>query len=305
MAIPDFQTIMLPLLQYFGDGQLHSIHDAVENMASHFALSDEERQRLLPSGRQETFKNRLSWTLFYEKKAGLLTSLRRGQYQITVRGNTVLAQAPKEIDIRFLEQFPEFQVFRTAHQSGQSLADNMPESVSASTPEEALESAYAKLQEELIEELRLQLKGCSPAFFERLVVDVIVKLGYGGSRQDAGKALGRSGDEGIDGIIKEDKLGLDTIYIQAKRWAGVVGRPEIQKFVGALTGQRSRKGIFITTSYFSADAKDYVTNIDTKIVLIDGEMLTRMMIDHNVGVSTAAVYSLKKIDHNYFSEDDS
>ncbi|MCA1958848.1 MAG: restriction endonuclease [Nitrospira sp.] len=201
-----------------------------------------------------------------------------------------------------MEQFPEFLDFRTKrHESKEEI--QLPGNRSLQTPGELLESAYQKLREDLAAELLNTVKECSPAFFERLVIDVLVKMGYGGSRKEAGKAIGRSGDEGIDGIINEDRLGLDVIYIQAKRWKDPIGRPEIQKFVGALQGHRANKGIFITTSGFTREAQDYVTKINSKIVLIDGEDLSQLMIDHNVGVTPVMSYEAKKIDSDYFFEE--
>jgi len=302
MAIPDFQTIMLPLMRHLQDGREHTTSETLDALAKQFQLTDAERSALLPSGIQDVFTNRVAWAKSHLKKAGILASPRRGVYQITARGREVLAKTPTAINLRFLFQFPEYQAFRAIHRQRAEEPEEA-ETNHGGTPEEALEAAHAKTQENLAADLLQRLNACSPQFFERLVVEVIVKMGYGGSRHDAGKAIGKSGDGGIDGIIKEDKLGLDAIYIQAKRWANTVGRPEIQKFVGALTGQRSKKGLFITTSDFTADAKTYALQIDTKIVLIDGEMLAQLMIDYNVGVSTIATYDLKKIDTDYFTEE--
>lgn len=302
MAIPDFQTIMLPLMRYCQDGKEHSISETVDALSDHFTLTEEERKALLPSGVQEVFRNRVAWAKSHLKMAGLLANPRRGIYQITERGLEVLRKGPSGINLRFLNQFPEYVEFRTARRERADSPDE-GDINHVATPEESLENAYTKIRNDVAADLVQRLKTCSPGFFERLVVEVIVKMGYGGSRQDAGKAIGKSGDGGIDGIIKEDKLGLDTIYIQAKRWGNTVGRPEVQKFVGALTGQRAKKGLFITTSDFSGDATDYVSRIDTKIVLIDGETLAQLMIDHSVGVSTIATYELKKIDTDYFTEE--
>jgi len=301
MAIPDYQTIILPLLKFYSDNQEHSFRDAVEEMAKEFKLTDQERKELLPSGQQEIFDNRVGWARTYMKKACLIDPTRRGHNKITQRGLDVIKQKPQKINVDFLQQFSEFKSFLDLRHNKPD-EEQEPE-INNKTPEESLENAYQKIRNDLTTELLKSLKSCSPNFFERLVIDVIIKIGYGGTRQDAGKAIGKSGDGGIDGIIKEDKLGLDTIYIQAKRWENTVGRPEIQKFVGALTGQRAKKGLFITTSDFSKDSLDYVSRIDTKIVLIDGETLAQLMIDHNVGVSTIASYELKKIDSDYFSEE--
>src|SRR3990172_5835551 len=302
MAIPDFQSVMLPLMRYCADGKEHAISETTDALADQFKLTVEERKALLPSGVQEIFRNRVAWAKSHLKMAGLLANPKRGIYKITERGLEIVRKNPPLINLKFLFQFPEYVAFRKTHRERPESTDEA-ENGQAGTPEESLESAHEKIRDSLAAEILQKLKSCSPSFFERLVVEVIVKMGYGGTRQDAGKAIGKSGDGGIDGIIKEDKLGLDTIYIQAKRWENTVGRPEIQKFVGALTGQRAKKGLFISTSNFSKDSLDYVSRIDTKIVLIDGETLAQLMIDHNVGVSTIASYELKKIDSDYFSEE--
>lgn len=301
MSIPDYQSCMLPLLKFYSDGQDHTFREAVESLAMNFKLTEQERREMLPSGQQEIFDNRIGWARTYMKKAGLIEAPKRGVNRITPRGLDVLQKKPERIDVNYLAQFKEFQEFRTLRHAKQD--EEQEAEANNKTPEEALENAYQKIRDDLAADLRKRLKTCSPAFFERLVVEVIVKMGYGGTRLDAGKAIGKSGDGGIDGIIKEDKLGLDAIYIQAKRWDNTIGRPEIQKFVGALTGQRAKKGLFITTSEFSAESEDYVSRIDAKVVLIDGETLAQLMIDHGVGVSTVNTYELKKVDSDYFSEE--
>jgi restriction system protein len=302
MAIPDYQTCMLPLLKHYADGQEHTNRDSIDALAKDFKLTDEERRMMLPSGVQGLFDNRVNWARTYMKKAGLIESPKRGVHKITKRGLDVLKKKPERIDVAYLGQYQEFKDFRALRHTKEE--EEEPEiDLNNKTPEESLESAYQKLRGDLATDLLQRLKTCSPTFFERLVVEVIVKMGYGGTRKDAGRAIGKSGDGGIDGIIKEDKLGLDAIYIQAKRWENTVGRPEIQRFVGALTGQRAKKGLFITTSEFSSDAEDYVSRIDTKVVLIDGETLAQLMIDHNVGVSTVGTYDIKKVDSDYFSEE--
>lgn len=301
--IPDYQKIMLPLLKYAGDGQEHYIHDAIEYLADEFKLSEDERGELLQSGRQAVFDNRVGWARTYLKKAGLLESTKRGYFRITERGLKVLEDGPAKIDVKYLKQFPEFVQFRTTKTTKKEAEDKELEKYEESTPEELMEIGSQKLQEELVSELLDRIKKCSPTFFEKLVVELLVKMGYGGSLADAGKAIGRTGDEGIDGMIKEDKLGLDIIYIQAKKWENQVSRPEIQKFAGALQGQRAKKGIFITTSTFSKDAIEYVSKIDSKIILIDGEHLAQLMIENDVGVSKITEYNIKKIDTDYFSEE--
>lgn len=304
MAIPDFQSLMLPLLKVVADGREYRLRDAVELLAEEFRLTDEERQQLLPSGRYPTFDNRIAWAKTYLKKAGLIDQPRRAFFQITERGREVLKTSPKLINMKFLEQFPEYIAFKENSDQVEAQQQVTPSiAVQNETPEELIEGGAKTIRKELAEEILQRIKGCPPAFFERLVVELLVKMGYGGTRQDAGRAIGRSGDEGIDGVIHEDRLGLDVIYIQAKRWENVVGRPEIQKFVGALQGQRAKKGVFITTSDFTKEAVEYVRNIDNKVVLINGALLANLMIDHNVGVSLAATYEIKKIDSDYFLEE--
>ena len=303
MAIPDYQSIMLPLLQFAGDRLEHSLREAIDSLGEQFGLTNDERKQLLPSGQQEVFHNRVGWARTYLSKAGLLLATRRGHFQIAPGGLNVLDRSPARIDVKFLAQFDEFRQFRTLRhtRSGNRKSGNNEVDQEA-TPEEALESAYGRLRESLAADLLQQVKAASPSLFEKLVVELLVKMGYGGSRQDAGRAVGKSGDEGIDGIIKEDRLGLDIIYIQAKRWEATVGRPEVQKFAGALQGQRAKKGIMLTTSSFSSEASDFVSAIDSKIVLIEGERLAELMIDHNLGVGPVASYQVKKIDTDYFTE---
>lgn len=301
MAIPDYQSIMLPLLKLASDKKEHSMQETIEKLAALFNLSDPERRELLPSGQQQIFDNRVGWTRTYLKKAGLIDSPKRGIFVITEKGLSVLKSNPPEINVAFLRQYPEFVEFQTVKKD--SKEDEEGESYVQQTPEESLEYGYQKLRQALTQDLLSKIKLCSPMFFEKLVVELLVKMGYGGSRRDAGQAIGKSGDEGIDGIIKEDKLGLDVIYIQAKKWEGVVGRPEIMKFVGALQGQHARKGIFITTSYFTDEAIHYAKKVDSKIILIDGDELSKLMIDHDVGVARMASYDIKRIDSDYFSEE--
>ena len=299
--IPDYQSVMLPLLKYAGDKEEHHIRNAIERLADEFKLTEEERKELLPSGLQAIFNNRVGWANTYLKKAGLLESTRRGYFRISDRGLKILEKPPKEININYLGQYPEFIDFRGASKPGESeLGKNLK--YEDTTPEELIGIGHQKLQADLASELLDRIKDCSPSFFEKIVVELLVKMGYGGSRQDAGKAIGKSHDEGIDGIIKEDKLGLDIVYIQAKKWENPVSRPEIQKFAGALQGKRARKGIFITTSKFSKSSIEYVSRIENKIILIDGEQLAKLMIEHDVGVSTIASYTIKKIDSDYFME---
>jgi restriction system protein len=298
---------MLPLL-LFADkkGSEISTGESVEVLAEEFKLSEDDLKEMLPSGIQATFVNRVGWASTYLKKAGLLESTRRGYYRITPRGSGLIKKQPKTINVKTLKQYPEFLEFQQLRgtRTGER-ASNVKEAIEASTatPSEALESAYENLRDELADELIGKLKKSSPSFFEKIVVELLVKMGYGGSRADAGKAIGKSGDGGIDGIIKEDKLGLDVVYIQAKRWdSNPVGRPDVMQFAGALQAQKANKGIFITTSRFTDDARRYVSQIGSKIVLIDGEQLMALMIDNDVGVSTISLYPVKKIDADYFDE---
>ncbi len=303
MAIPDFQTIMLPLLKFLGDKEEHSIGETIDSLADQFDLSDEERRELLPSGQQAIFSNRVGWARTHLKKAVLLEPTRRGYFKITERGLAVLNENPPKINIKFLDQFEEFRKFRSYKKKEPQRQKEVAEEEPDKTPEETLEIAYQNIRNDLANDLLQQIKASPPSLFEKIVVELLVKMGYGGSRKDAGRAIGKSGDEGIDGIIKEDRLGLDIIYIQAKRWENTVGRPEIQKFAGALQGQRAKKGIFISTSNFSREAHDYASRIDTKIILIDGEQLTQFMIDYNLGVTTVSNYEIKKMDLDYFTDD--
>lgn len=303
MPIPDYETLMLPLLRFAASGNEVSMKDAADAIAKEFRLTDEDRQQRLPSGQQTILYNRTGWARTYMKKAGLVDSPRKGFIRISPRGREVLKAAPERVDVAFLKQFPEFVEFQTSSKRVSDGTQTAPQDVESQTPEEALESSYATIQTNLETEVLGRIMAASPEFFERLVVDLLVRMGYGGSRHDAGKAVGRSGDEGIDGIINEDRLGLDVIYIQAKRWSNTVDRAEIQKFAGALQGKRARKGIFITTSSFGKTAREYALAIDNKIVLIDGTELARLVVEHDVGVSTLRTIHLKKLDQDYFAEE--
>lgn len=302
--IPNYQVLMLPLLKAVKDQKEYKLNDIVDILANEFKLSEEERKELLPSGQSFLFGNRVGWARTYLKKAGLLDSPKRGYLIITQRGLDVLKQNPKEVNVALLQQFSEFLEFQSSKRDDNTTENTIIQSESIQTPEEILENSYQDIRKSLAQELLDKITKLSPSFFERLVVELLVKMGYGGSMKDAGRAIGKSGDEGIDGTIKEDKLGLDIIYIQAKRWqpGNVVGRPEIHKFVGALAGQGAKKGIFITTSTFTKDALEFVPRNETKIVLIDGYLLAQLMIDYNLGVATQQVYEIKKIDSDYFEE---
>ena len=295
------KEIMLPLLRFVADGKEHSLNETVESLADQFQLTAQERAELLPSGTQEVFYNRVGWARTYLKKAGLLDSPSRGKIRITARGHDVLKSNPSKIDLNILNKFPEFIEFK--HTSRSTETDKLAFEERPETPEEDLEVSYQRLRRELAQELLERTQKCSPRFFEKLVIDLLVAMGYGGSRKDAAEAVGRSGDGGIDGIIKEDKLGLDAVYVQAKRWENVVGRPIVQAFAGSLEGHRARKGVLITTSQFTQDALEYVGKIEKKIVLIGGEQLANLMIEYGIGVAEVARYEVKKIDLDYFGED--
>jgi len=303
MPIPDYQTVMLPLLQLTADQKEHSMQDATDALAVQFELSEKEIMQLLPSARKRIFYDRVGWALTYLKKAGAITAPRRGRFEISQRGLDILKDPPDRITVSFLERFAEFVEFRTRKSDTDTDEVTHVLDQGTQTPEEAIEVAYQNLRQNLADEILRTIKSCSPAFFERLVIDLLVTMGYGGTRTDAGKAIGKSGDDGIDGIINEDRLGLDVIYIQAKKWENSVGRPEIQKFAGALQGQRAKKGIFITTSTFTKDAQDFAARIDSKITLVDGASICQLMIDYGVGVNPVATFELKRLDSDYFFED--
>ena len=308
MAVPDFQTMMLPFLSFLRDRQKHGYSEVANLLAEHFGLSTDDRNEMVPSGKQTRLINRVHWVSTYFKKARLIESADRGTFQISERGLELLGRNISRIDMKTLDEYPEYVAFRNQKNRKQGLVDENPavaetESVDSKTPDEVLDDSYNTIRANLVSEVLEKVKSCSPNFFERLVVELLVNMGYGGTRQDAGQAIGKSGDEGIDGIIKEDRLGLDVIYLQAKRWEGNVSRPEIQKFAGALQGKRAKKGVFITTSEFTKEAREFASAIDNKLILIDGEELAEYMIDFNVGVSIVNSYEIKKIDSDYFIEE--
>lgn len=316
MGIPDYQTLMLPVLKLASDKKEHKISHVVETLADQFSLTKEERNKRLPSGSQVLFNNRVAWAKSYLIQAKLVESTRRGFFQITDRGSELLSENLNKITVSILERYPEFIDFKNRKRKKPDNTVNSPPNATSvkieqeeiendfdQTPEDALAAAYEDLYKNLEFEIISLVKESSPSFFERLVLDLLVKMGYGGNREDAVKALGKSGDGGIDGIINEDRFGLDVIYIQAKRWGNtVVGRPEIQKFAGALQGQKAKKGVFITTSSFSKEAIEYASMIENKIILIDGERLSNLMVEFNVGVSIVGRYDVKRVDSDYFDE---
>ena len=299
--IPDFQTIMLPLMRILEDKQERSLQELHAKICDKFNLSEEERNELVPSAVQTKIYNRVVWALTYLRKAKLIESPRRTISIISKTGLDLLKTNPNRIDMKVLKDIPDYQSWKATKGTHTKNTDkSVDDFIETRTPEELLEDSYSQLKDELADEIITKIKECSPIFFERLVVDLLLKMGYGGTKR--GKVIGKSGDGGIDGIIDEDKLGLDSIYIQAKRWDNVVGRPQIQGFVGALAGRGAKKGIFITTSSFTKEALEYQPMNDTKIVLIDGNRLANLMIEHNVGVATKINYEVKKIDSDYFEE---
>ncbi len=307
MAVPDYQSLMLPLLKIANDGSEHNLNETIETLAQQFDLSDQDRKELLPSGKQRKFDNRAHWARTYLVKASLLQSTGRSRFRITERGIKILTSNPMHINVKFLKQFPEFREFIHGKDNVASEDASIPQEIiekTSQTPQEILETSYQGLRQNLAQELLERIKSSPPKFFENLVVDLLIAMGYGGSKKDAGQAVGQVGDGGIDGIIKEDKLGLDAIYLQAKRWEGTVSRPVVQGFAGALIGKKARKGILITTSNFSQQAIDYAAGIENlKIILMGGEQLAQLMIDHDVGVTEESRYVVKKVDLDYFSDE--
>jgi restriction system protein len=304
MPIPPFQDLFRPFLEYTSDGKIYSTQNVAAELSKKFALTPEEIAEVLPSGRQTKFHNRVAWAKSFLSKACAIENTGRNRFRITPRGLNLLATEPGRIDNRTLAQFPEFQEFRGLHDNTSEESRSAPNPLiteaQAQTPEEQLESAYQTIREQLAQALIAQVMQCSPAFFEQLVVDLLLAMGYGGSRRDAGQAVGKTADGGIDGIIKEDRLGLDAVYIQAKRWDGNVGSPVVRDFVGSLVGHSANKGVLITTSRFTKDATEYAQRIPQKVVLIDGPMLAGLMVDFGIGVSDVATYAVKRLDADYF-----
>jgi restriction system protein len=306
MAVPPFQEILLPLLRHSADGKDWTLAALRGPIADDFGLTDAERAELLPSGTQSRFVNRLCWAKIYLERAGLLTRVRRGVFSISDAGRQVLAENPASIDLDYLNRFESFRDFRQQRGSGDGdFTEPNPSPIATTeTPEDILEKAHTALNEALAEELLDEIVDRSPQFFERVVLGLMKAMGYGGWGDAAGRLTSAGADEGIDGLIHEDRLGLETIYLQAKRWTDkTVGRPEIHKFVGALHGLRARKGVFVTTSDFSREAEEYAKQIDTKIVLIDGRKLANLMILHDVGCSPVQTFVVKKLDSDYFVEE--
>lgn len=304
MAVPDFQALFVPVLKQCADGEERGMREVREGIAKALEIPVEDLEEMLPSGKQTVFANRVGWAGTYLRKAGLLEAgAGRGRYRITQTGLEYLGKYPDGFKVKELKGIPEFREFHTARKHSAEPAEAQDAELSDATPEEMIQQGYEILKRELADDLLTTLKSVSPGFFERIVVDVLVKMGYGGSVVDAGEAVGKSGDGGIDGVIKEDKLGLDIIYVQAKKWENTIHSPQVRDFVGALAGKKAKKGVFITTSSFSSGAREFAAGLESKIVLIDGDQLAQLMIENNVGVSAEASYEVKKMDTDYFEED--
>ena len=303
MAIPDYRAIMIPVLRFLSDGAEHHKREVVRAICEEFHLTRSEIETLVPSSRQTLIDNRTGWSLTYLRKAIAIITTRRGFVKITDRGREILSENPDEISVKYLLKYAEFREFRERrkpYKDNKTTIDNLEVDV---TPEESIKREYVTLRADLAEKILENVKTLSPKFFEILVVELLMAMGYGGAFENSGRVMGKPGDEGVDGIIEEDKLGLEKIYVQAKRWQGSVGRPVVQEFVGALHGKKARKGVIITTSHFTKEAQDYVEQIENRVVLVDGARLAELMIDHDIGVSTYHVVKLKKIDIDYFSDE--
>ncbi len=311
MPIPDFQSIMLPLLESVSDGKSHGVSELISVLAERFKLTDEERKELLPSGKEPRFSNRVRWARKFLQESRLVDVPGRGATIITERGMKILKQKPDRIDMGYLTQFPEYVAFR---QKKSPIEDEDEKNIKPAqkglkifdgeSPDEVIEQHITSLRTHLKKELIQLVLSLDPSDFEQLVVDIVLAMGYGGSRKDAGMAIGKSGDGGVDGIVNEDRLGLDKIYLQAKRWkSGKVGRPDVQSFSGSLDDKQAKKGVFITTSSFTPEAREYVRKIEKRIALIDGDLLTDLMIEHSIGASVASTYSIYRLDRDYFEKD--
>lgn len=300
MAIPKFEDMFLPFLRAVSNQKIHALKDVREKLAKRFRLTEEEREEQVSSGSRR-FDNRVAWTKSHLIKASLVMSPERGKIQITERGLELLAERPRKLNMKILkERYLEYAEYRRQVRPATDKVRQMEEEDDSNTPEENLETGYKQFRKVLQQDLLEKVKECNPYFFEKLVVDLLVAMGYGGIHEEK---LGLSRDGGIDGMIKEDKLGLDVIYIQAKRWTNAVGRPEVQAFAGSILGRSAQKGVFITTSRFTKDAVEYVKHLNQKIILVDGDQLTDYMIDFNVGVHEVAKYVVKKIDTDYFLDE--
>lgn len=306
--IPDYQTLMLPVLRLAATGEKR-VSDIVDPIATEFGLTPQERDELLPSGRQQILNNRIHWAKFYMSKAGLIASPGRGRFVATEAGRALLATQPARIDVQSLMKYAAFRAFyrpETAEAESSAAVVTPRAPAPATTPEEQIEAAFQSVQSALRADLLERIVQNSPAFFEQLIVSLLVAMGYGGSHRNAAEQLGRSGDGGVDGVINEDRLGLDRVYVQAKRYSegSTVGRPDVQAFVGSLVGLGATKGVFVTTSTFSASAREYASRLTQRVVvLIDGPRLADLMIEHGVGVRVSRAIEFKRIDEDFFAEE--
>jgi restriction system protein len=301
VAVPDYETLMLPVLEYLSDGQVRKTAQLVSYIAERFKLSPDDLKQLIPSGRAKLLNNRVGWACTYLRKAGLISSPRRAYNQITDDGTRVLAGHPQKIDITFLQQFPKFRQFQEGNKATEKHEGKASAALTEQTPEEIIGAQSELINGSLAADLLEQIATMDPDAFEQLVVDLLLALGYGGTAEDAGRAIGKSNDGGIDGVIMEDVLGLDTIYIQAKKWKGTVPVKEVRDFAGALMSKRSGKGVFITTSNFPPSAEEFVKSVGVKIILIEGKRLASLMIKYNLGVTTTTTIEIKQLDSDYFA----
>jgi len=306
LSIPDYQTLMLPVLKNAAE-RVVKMSDVADPIADDLGLTEAEREELLPSGRQRVFYNRLAWAKFYMVKAGLIDTPQRGRFTASAAGKSLLASNPSSIDTNLLKTYPEFSDFianAVSTENNESEAGVVAVS-STATPEDQIDAAYGVLHASVKADLLQRILDNTPAFFERLIVDLLVAMGYGGSHESAAQRLGKSGDGGIDGVIDEDRLGLDRIYVQAKRYApeSSVGRPAIQGFVGSLVGNGATKGVFVTTCTFSSHASEYVRHLPQRVILIDGERLCELMIEYGVGVRIARTITVKRVDEDFFADE--
>jgi restriction system protein len=308
MAIPDYQSLMLPVLKVAAMGETR-VPAAADQIADALGLTEEEREEMLPSGKQRLLHNRVHWAKFYMSKAGLIESPKRGVFTASLAGKDLLASNPARIDVEVLKRIPAFSEFYNQTSPGTETAEPSEaielSAASEATPEEQIDAASAVLAKALKAELLSRVLEQTPSFFERLIVELLVAMGYGGTHEDAARQLGKSGDGGVDGIIDEDRLGLDRIYVQAKRYAvgSVIGRPELQGFVGSLVGLGAMKGVFVTTSSFSKQALAWVAGLQQRVILIDGDRLTELMTEYGVGVRVSRTVQVKRLDEDFFADE--
>jgi restriction system protein len=304
VAIPDYQSLMLPILKLAAQGEF-SVPMAAIEIAKNHGLSDAEAEEMLPSGKQRLLHNRIHWAKFYLTKAGLLESPKRGRFTLSEMGKALLKKPPANLNTKYLLTLPVFKEFYGKSEAAQPDGDSGALEPPAATPEEIISDAEKAFNAALRDDLLSRILQNSPQFFEQLIVELLVAMGYGGSRLNAAEQLGKSGDGGVDGVINEDALGLDRVYVQAKRYApgSSVGRPEVQAFTGSLVGLGATKGVFVTTSSFSAQAMDFASRVPQRIILIDGKRLTELMVTYNVGVRSNRVVEFKRLDEDFFAEE--